>query len=149
MNCLVDSSIFVGDSARKFISKYLILLYSSSVDNQHHNDSGFLQDATKHSCRIVKTNTFSAELTTCYNCIVNYLKHIVEKPPTGLARTGSHKIPVTQLLLSLMEEDARASQAILYPSTILLSCFKMLNYINKDGCRKVVDVFFTMLSKTR
>ena len=61
----------------------------------------------------------------------------------------SHQVSVVQLLLSLMEEDAMATQEMLCPSAVMLSCFKMLNYINKDECGKVIDVIFTLINNTR
>ena len=64
-------------------------------------------------------------------------------------RTMSRQVSVMQLLLSLMEEDAMAAQQMLHPSAVMLSCFKMLNYINKDECGKVIDVIFTLLNNTR
>ncbi len=68
----------------------------------------------------------------CYRCIIFHLKHVV-----------------VQLLLSLVEEDAMAEQEMLRPSAVMLSCFKMLNYINKDECGKVIDVIFTLINNTR
>ncbi len=41
------------------------------------------------------------------------------------------------------------AQEMLRPSAVMLSCFKMLNYINKDECGKVIDVIFTLLNNTR
>ena len=72
----------------------------------------------------------------CYRCIICHLKHVIEQLPTGLVRTMSHQVSVVQLLLSLMEEDAMAAQERLRPSAVMLSCFKMLNYINKTNVEK-------------
>ena len=151
MECLVDRSIFVADSARKFVAKYLVSLYNSSMGRKHNSgqmENGS-QGSAKHDCFGTKTDTFSVELRTCHKCIIYHLKHVVEQLPTGLARTMSRQVSVTQLLLSLMEEDAITAQEMLHPSAIVLSCFKMLNYINKDECGKVIDVMFTMLNNTR
>ena len=148
LECLVDSSIFVADSARKFVAKYLVSLYNSSLDNSSQMENG-LQDSINHDCLGANTDSHSTELRMCYRCITFHLKHVIEQLPTGLARTMSCQASVVQLLLSLMEQDAMAAQEMLRPTAVMLSCFKMLNYINKDECGKVIDVIFTLLNNTR
>ncbi len=146
LECLVDSRIFVADSARKFVAKFS--LCNSSLDNSSQMGNGS-QDSTNHDCLGANTDSCSTELRMCYRCIICHLKHVIEQLPTGLARTMSRQVSVVQLLLSLMEEDAMAAQEMLRPSAVMLSCFKMLNYINKDECGKVIDVIFTLLNNTR
>ena len=148
LECLVDCSIFVADSARKFVAKYLVSLYNSSLDNSSQMENG-LQDSINHDCLRANTDTYSVQLNMCYRCIICHFKHVIEQLPTGLARTMSHQVSVVQLFLSLMEEDAMAAQEMLRPSAVMLSCFKILNYINKDECGKVIDVIFTLLNNTR
>ena len=141
--------MFVAESARKFIAKYMIALYNSSTiyNNTHSKtDDG---DSTMHHCFRLAANTLSTHLPTCLKCIVNHLKNIIEESPTGLIRTMPFQVSIAQLLLSLMEENAVAAQEILHPSSIVLSCLKIFNNANKQECGKVADVIFTMLANTR
>ena len=148
LECSVDSSIFVADSARKFVAKYLVSLYNSSWDSSSQMENGS-QDSINQDCVGANTDSYSIELNICYRCIICHLKHVIEQLPTGLVRTMSRQVCVVQLLLSLMEQDAMTAQEMLRPSAVMLSCFKMLNYINKDECGKVIDVIFTLLNNTR
>lgn len=150
MECLVDSSIFVVESSRKFVAKYLISLYNLNTDSSSHQvDLNNLQDSTKHDCLEAKTTAFSGDFNMCYKCIICHLKYVIEQLPSGLERTMSRQVSVTQLLLALVEEDALAAQEILRSSAIMLSCFKMLSKVNRDQCGKVIDVIFTLLKGTR
>ena len=149
MKCLVDSSIFVVNSSRKFVAKYLISLYNLDIDSKSQVDLNNLQDSTKHDCLEAKTTAFSGDFNMCYKCIICYLKYVIEQLPIGLERTMSRQVSVTQLLLALVEEDALAAQKMLRSSAIMLSCFKMLIQVNRDQCGKVIDVIFTLLKGTR
>ena len=146
--CLVDTSIFVEDSARKFVAKYLITLYNTSSDHSNQMKNGS-QVSAKHDCMVANPSTFTVEISTCHECMIHHFKDIIEQLPTGLARTMPRQVSVVLLLLSLMEEDSATAQGMLRPSAVVAVCFKMLNYINKDECGKVIDVIFTLLSNTR
>ena len=146
MNSLVDSSIFVADSARKFIAKYLISLYHSSMDRKYDTMANKLEG---HDCSKTTMNVFTADLNVCFQCIIDYLKALIEGSPTGLFGTMKCQVSVSQLLLSIMEEDSKTAQEILRPSAIMLSCLKLLHYVNKDECMSLIDVISTMFTNTR
>ncbi len=82
LECLVDSSIFVADSARKFVAKYLVSLYNSSLANSNQMENG-LQGSTNHDCLRANTDSCSIELSMCYRCIICHLKHVIEQLPTS------------------------------------------------------------------
>ena len=146
MECLVDSSIFVIDSSRKFIAKYLISLYKSSKDSNYQIELNDMKESSKHDCLEINTSIFSADLNTCYKCFLCHLKYVTEQLPAGLERTMSRHVSVAQLLLELFEADTVASQEMLRSTGIMRSCFKLLSHINRDECGKVVDVIFTLLT---
>ena len=148
MECFIDSSIFVADSARKFVAKYLIALLHENMKSNGQDMTKDFAAPGKHCCS-EETTVFPIKCNWCDKCIMYDLKHIVEHLPTGLARTMPRQVSVCQFLLSLMEEDATAAQELLRPSVIMLSCFRMLNYVNKDECRKVIDVIHTLLNNAR
>ncbi|XP_028409033.1 uncharacterized protein LOC114531616 [Dendronephthya gigantea] len=148
MNNLVDSSIFVADSARTFIAKYIITLHKSTTNhNDTHNESGD-EDSPMHHCPTPARNTLLKHCATCVKCIVNHFKNIIEETPTGLIRTMPYQVSIVQLLLTLMEENTVTAQEILHPSAIMVSCFELFNHANKEECGKLTDVIFTMLTNT-
>lgn len=138
---MVDSSIFVAESCRKFIAKYLIRLFTLKALLKESDDH--------HECLETRRDIYSRELNGCHKCFVGHLAYIIDEQPSGLARKMIWQCSVVQLLLSLMEENSIVAQEIISRSQIMSSCFKLLNKVNKEDCGLVVDVIFTMLKNTR
>ena len=62
MDHLVESSMFVAESARKFIAKYMTALYNSTTHYNNTNSETDDGDSTMHHCSKVPANSVSISL---------------------------------------------------------------------------------------
>lgn len=156
MKCLVDCSIFVEASARKFISKYLVALF---ISNQQETPAHQQTISTGHHLKSTKNQhchrtrntagSLKEDDLTCVECIVRHLQYLIQVPPSGLERKMPCQVSIAQLVLSLAEENSLVAWDIFQENNIFYSCLELLHCANKDECGKVVDVITTFMSNTR